>query len=151
WAVVVRRDGLVDGVAEVTAPSSSEVRVVMEVAATLAGILRSEDGKALAGAAVVLEPGADVATARTTMLDSGPASRRPSEEHRFLRHTDASGVFRFPGVPEGSYSIAVVLPAAAPQRAHEVRFGPLRPSGGPYELSVAAPLANALAGRVVDA
>lgn len=150
WALIVRCGGFVDEVVETTVPSADAVAVSMPPAATMSGRIRGDDGKPLAGAVVILEPGADVPNPHLSVPAYDP-TRLTGADRLLRRHTDAAGAFTFPGIPEGSYSLVVVLPAATSQGFREVRFGPLRPSGGPAELSLSAPISNALSGRIVDA
>jgi len=150
WALIVRAAGFVDEVVTARVPSTDAVSVAMQPAATLSGKIRGDDGGPLAGAVVVLEPGPDVPNPHLTVPAYDP-SRLKWGDRLLLRHTDAAGAFAFPGIPEGSYTLVVVRPAATSQGFSEVRFGPLRPSSGPVDLSVTAPISNALAGRIVDA
>jgi hypothetical protein len=150
WALIVRAPGCVGEVVTTRVPSADPVAVEMHAAATLSGRIRGEDGRPLTGAVVYLEPGADVPDPHLAVPTYDP-TRLTGADRLLRRHTDAAGAFAFPGIPEGSYSLVVVLPAATSQGFSEVRFGPLRSSGGPVDLSMTAPVSNALAGRIVDA
>jgi hypothetical protein len=150
WALIARFTGCVDDFAVVTVPSADAVAIALRPATTLTGILGGDDGRPLAGAVVVLDPSAEVRSPRISIPSYDP-DRLQSADHLLLRHTDAAGAFGFPDIPEASYALIVVIPTATSQPSREVRFGPLRPAAGPYELTLAAPRSNALSGRVVDA
>ena len=151
WTLVVRAHGQVDATVPTTAPSGDDVAVRMQPATTLSGSLRAEDGAPLVGTVVLLQPGADVSSERLSIFGSFSPDVLDLGDHLLSHRTGASGAFAFPGVPEGTYTLVAVFPAATSQRFREVRFGPLRPSGSPHDLTLAAPVASALAGRVVDA
>lgn len=153
YSLWVSGAGLVETSIVVDVPARAAIDVPVRRSTTLSGALRGDDGKPLARAWVVLDPSPEIGTPRLSVPGTHEDVMREggSAEHLLLRHTDAAGAFAFPGIPEGEYALVVVAPTASQSAPSEVRFGPLRPSAGPYDLSLAAPLAASISGRVLDA
>jgi hypothetical protein len=147
--LIVSAAGAVEDTVSVHVPASASVQIVLRPATTLSGTLKDGKGAPAAGVPLVLEAGPDIACDRLLVPGIEPPSSL-SGDHLLLRHTDASGAFSFPGVPEGTYTLRATLPGSGATSIRQIRFGPVRPSGGPYSLDLDAPMAAAITGRIVD-